>query len=101
MATIRNGSISTSFKYVKINNVEREYSDEVTSVAPSVSSSGASAKSRYERKKNISRSEGCFITKQTGWHLEMAHWVNAVRGDDKKKLQAEVVRLMISSLRTC
>ncbi|KDR80413.1 hypothetical protein GALMADRAFT_1196707 [Galerina marginata CBS 339.88] len=97
MATIRNGKISTTFKYVKIVGIpdlsleplEREYSDSELQSVASVSSS-TSARAANERRK-ISRAEGCFITKQPGYHLERAHWVNVVRKN--ARLKYEVVRL--------
>lgn len=96
MATIRNGRNSTTFKYPKISGIpelslgslEREYSDQDLHSVASVSSS-ASTRAVKERKK-ISRGEGCFITKQPGYYLERAHWVNAVRKDTTLKF--EVVR---------
>lgn len=96
MATIRNGRISTTFKYAKISGIpelslgslEREYSDQDLHSVASVSSS-ASTRAVKERRK-ISRGEGCFITKQPGYYLERAHWVNAVRKD--ATLKFEVVR---------
>ena len=100
MATIRNGRISTTttFKYAKISGVpelslgslEREYSDQDLQSVASVSSS-ASTRAAQERRK-ISRGEGCFITKQPGYYLEKAHWVNAVQKD--ATLKFEVVRLV-------
>ena len=98
MATIRNGRISTTFKYAKISGVpelslgslEREYSDQDLQSVASVSSS-ASTRAVQEGRK-ISRGEGCFITKQRGYYLERAHWVNAVRKD--AMLKFEVVRLV-------
>lgn len=100
MATIRNGRISTTFKYAKIigvselslESLDREYSDKDLQSVASVSSA-ASMKAAQERRK-ISPAEGCFITKQPGYHLERAHWVNAVRKD--ASLKFEVVRLMNS-----
>ena len=96
--TICNGRISTTFKYAAITGVpalsleplECEYSDNDLQSVASVSSS-ASTRAVQERRK-ISRAEGCFITKQPGYHLERAHWVNAVRKD--AMLKFEVVRLM-------
>jgi hypothetical protein len=98
MATIRNGRISTTFKYAKISGVpelyleslEREYSDQDLQSVASVSSS-ASTRAAQELRK-ISRAEGCFVTKQPGYYLERAHWVNALRKDATLKL--EVVRLV-------
>src|ERR1700678_1116014 len=96
MSIVRNGRISTTFKYAKISGVpelsllslDRKYSDE--SYQPTVS--GSSAASGAEERRKISRAEGCFITKQPGFHLEKAHWVNAVRKN--ARLKFEVVRLM-------
>lgn len=83
MATIRDGKISTTFKYVKVRNVpelalgavDREYSD--GSYQPTVS--GSSVTSGAEERRQISRAEECFITKRPGFYLKKAHWVNAVR----------------------
>jgi hypothetical protein len=97
MSIVRNGRISTTFKYAKISGVpelsllslDREYSD--GSYQPTVS--GSSAASGAEERRKISRAEGCFITKQPGFHLEKAHWVNAVRKN--ALLKYEVVRTVI------
>ncbi|KXN85511.1 hypothetical protein AN958_11236 [Leucoagaricus sp. SymC.cos] len=97
MATIRNGRISTTFKYTKIigvpdlslESLEREYSDKDLQSVASVSSS-ASTRAAQERRK-ISRAEGCFITKQPGYHLERVHWVNAVRKDAMLKFEVETL----------
>jgi predicted DNA-binding protein (MmcQ/YjbR family) len=45
-----------------------------------------------EEHRKISRTEGCFITKLPGFHLEKSHWVNAVLKNTPLKF--EVVRFM-------
>lgn len=102
MATIRNDRISTTFKYAKIFGIpefslepmEHAYSDEDLKSVVSVSSS-AGTKAAQERRK-ISRKEGCFITKQTGYHLKRAHWVNAVRKDTRLKYNVEIFLVKLS-----
>ncbi|PPQ88808.1 hypothetical protein CVT25_010459, partial [Psilocybe cyanescens] len=104
MATIRNGRISTTFKYAKIigvselslESLDREYSDKDLQSVASVSSA-ASMKAAQERRK-ISPAEGCFITKQPGYHLERAHWVNAVRKDASLKFEVSLNMLKNSSI---
>ncbi|KAF9562950.1 hypothetical protein CPC08DRAFT_706276 [Agrocybe pediades] len=95
MSTIRNGRISSKFKYVKVEGIpelgleplEREYSDDdYLSVASD--SSFASTTAVKERRK-ISRAEGCFITKESGYALKKAHWVNPVGNDATLKYEVE------------
>ena len=102
MATIRNGRISTTFKYNKISGVpelslpplDREYSEGTGSYQSTVS--GSSAASETEEHRKISRAEGCFITKQPGFHLQKVYWVNAVQKN--KVLKFEVVQLSKKSI---
>ncbi|KDR66036.1 hypothetical protein GALMADRAFT_232746 [Galerina marginata CBS 339.88] len=95
MSTIRNGRISTTSKYAKVigvpelslESLEREYSDDDLHSVASVSSS-ASTRAAEERRK-ISRAEGCFITKQPGYHLVRAHWVKTVQKDARLKFEVK------------
>ncbi|KAF9557061.1 hypothetical protein CPC08DRAFT_820108 [Agrocybe pediades] len=107
MAIIRNNKISTNFKYVRIGSnedlslpaIEHEYSvgtkatiesESAISSRPSETQEERNEKrKRKEERRKIRRSEGCFITKQPGFSLENAHWVNAVRKDASRKKQVE------------
>jgi hypothetical protein len=87
MATIRDGEISTTFNYRKIKAIPelglpaliRTHSAGVPSVSSSVASSTRSAS------KKIKRDEPCLVTKQYGYGLGKAHFINAVRRDKSLK----------------
>jgi hypothetical protein len=83
MATIRDGTISTTFNHKKIKAIPELNLPALTRPhpggAPSVSSS-----IRNETR-NIGRDEPCFITKQYGYGLEKAHFINAVDRDKSLK----------------
>ncbi|KAF9553434.1 hypothetical protein CPC08DRAFT_822306 [Agrocybe pediades] len=98
MTTIHNGRISTTSKYhsvpaipeFSLESLEYHYSDDdLQSVESHLS---LSSRGRAERNK-IPRTEGCLVTKQTGYHLEKAHWVNPVRKDPQ--IQYEVEQILI------
>ena len=88
MATIRDGRISTTFNYNKIKAIpelglpalKRQHSADI----PSVSSVVSSTADRTEDRK-VNRAEPCLITKQHGYSLELAHFINAVRRDPDEK----------------
>ncbi|KAF9553431.1 hypothetical protein CPC08DRAFT_767543 [Agrocybe pediades] len=103
MATIRKSRISTSFKYhtaqaIPEFSLERlEWSGSDDDLKSVVSHSSISSRGRNEATK-IPLTEGCFVTKQTGYYLEKAHWVNPVRKN--AQLKYEVVRLNLGGPRT-
>jgi len=99
MATIRNGRISTTLPYIKVYGIpeldlgDLDCAHSAGTAVTDGSDSDASTTARAERK-NISRAEPCFITKQTAYSHKKAHWVNAVRNDKRKKFEVVCFRLL-------
>ncbi|KAF4621997.1 hypothetical protein D9613_009562 [Agrocybe pediades] len=96
MATIRKSRIATSFKYhtaqaIPEFSLERlEWSGSDDDLKSVVSHSSISSRGRNEATK-IPLTEGCFVTKQTGYYLEKAHWVNPVRKNAQLKYEVELL----------
>ena len=92
MALIYGDKLSTSFAYSKMEAVADFGVDAlVRNHSPGLASQASSNASTTHRqtRRNIDRSEPCFITKRPSYTLERAHWVNAVRKD--RGLKANVV----------
>ena len=93
MAAIHAERITTSFPYNMIDSnsdlglpsLHRPHSLGKASIQSGLTGET----SKREAKRNIKRSEPCFVTKRISYTLERAHWINAVQND--RHLKAKVV----------